>query len=401
MKKKTPMEIMKEQVIELMETVTPSSEELEVREYLMPILVGKCGDENVWVDENGNLFGQYTQGDGSGGTVILSAHMDSVDNYATNHTIVETTEGKLFAPGGICGADDKAGIAIVLAASRELAKVDTFNGVIKFAFFVSEEVGCVGSSAAIRNEHTKAWLTEADLGIVVDRKGNRDIVVGNFSSAFCSTEVGKFFEEASALQDMDWKATPGGISDTGSLARVGINAVNLSAGYYNEHTKNEYVVVSEMWDTVKLIVQAVTILKDHKDKFGEVPEENEWCKSYSYGGRGSYYYRHGSMWDEQWLNDMEMDFRREASGLPIVRVSSAHGKVELFDMGDVVYISQGQGATSQEFVMSREEFGRFLQKSYEVLFLNETYDDSLEDVEEEDQECEEQETTGVNLNKNV
>src|SRR5690606_8667351 len=126
-----------------------------------------------------------------------------------------------------------------------------------------EEIGCVGAGK-IRPD----WYVDVDLAIVVDRRGSRDIVVG-CGIAFCSDEVGYFMEDASRMADMDYKATEGGISDAMVFAENGINSINVSAGYYNEHTENEYVVISEMKDTVKLILQVIAIVNQFYKTFGE------------------------------------------------------------------------------------------------------------------------------------
>ncbi|MEL0642581.1 hypothetical protein V6260_18530, partial [Pseudoalteromonas aliena] len=83
------------------------------------------------------------------------------------------------------------------------------------------------------------WYKDVDLAIVVDRRSNRDIVAG-CGMAFCSDAVGYFMEDVSKMADMDWKCVEGGISDAMVFAENGINSINLSAGYMNEHTANEY-----------------------------------------------------------------------------------------------------------------------------------------------------------------
>jgi tripeptide aminopeptidase len=55
----------------------------------------------------------------------------------------------------------------------------------------------------------------------------------------------------------DWKMTQGGYSDTLVFTENGINAVNLSAGYRDEHTKHEYVDYRAAYNKFQLIKTAL------------------------------------------------------------------------------------------------------------------------------------------------
>lgn len=275
------MKKMKKQLVQLLNIQAPSGQEHKVVKYVKPILESTC--DKVWLDDYQNLLAEKVVGSGKGATIILSAHMDSVNRLAKNRQVIEK-DGVFTSSAGILGADDRAGIAILLTVIRNIEKTG-FEGTIKVAFSREEEIGCVGSSKI-----DKEWIKGADLAIVVDRRGNNDVVVGNFSQAFCSTPVGKFFEDCSALQDMDWKACEGGISDACTFADLNVNSVNLSAGYGNEHTDKEYVVFDDMKKTTNLILQAMAVVNDFAHTFGDVPESNAWVEGYSYGGSGYSWY---------------------------------------------------------------------------------------------------------------
>lgn len=361
---------MTEQVIKLMKTITPSKNEEEVRNYLRPILETKFGKENVFVDSYGNLFGEWTIGTGEGATVTLSAHMDSVNNYAKGRKIV-MENGIIRATDGICGADDKAGIAIILEVLRNVP--ESFSGRIKVAFFVEEEIGCVGSSQAMGNE-SKEFMQDSNLAIVVDRRDNRDIVVGNFSQVFCSTKVGEFFEEASAMQGMDWKCVEGGISDTASFADLNVNGVNLSAGYRNEHSKNEWVSVHDMYDTVKLICQALAIVNHHYGSFGDVPEENKWITAYSYS---SYTYGRGSKYDwDSYYDTAKSNANKSYWQDELAYQQSTYGTVEISDIGGVLSITQGYGKNQQEILLTAEDLEGLIMQYYDSQYGSTSFSDA-------------------------
>lgn len=286
------MKQMKKQIIDLLKIQAPSGQEHKVVKYVKPILNKLC--DKVWLDSYGNLLAEKTVGSGQGATVILSAHMDSVHHLEKGRKVIEEN-GIFRSTKGVLGADDRAGIAIILAVLRNVEKTG-FEGKIKVAFSREEEIGCIGAS-----KMDKEWIKQSDLAIVVDRRGNNDIVVGNFGGAFCSTEVGKFFEDCSGLLDMDWKACEGGISDACVFSELGVHSVNLSAGYRNEHTDKEYLVFDDMKKTVNLILQALALVNDFVRTFGEVPESNAWVQGYSYnryyGGWGYDDYDNADLWE--------------------------------------------------------------------------------------------------------
>src|SRR5205085_3510548 len=259
---------MHKQFIKLLKIHGVSGQEQNVRSYLEKVLPNFM--DEVVVDTYGNLLATKKIGNGKGATVLLSAHMDTVKCVLADRNVLENN-GVITSSKGALGADDRGGIAIILEVLRNVEKL-SFEGTLKIAFSREEEIGCVGASKI-----DPKWYEGVDLAIVVDRRGNRDIVVGCFE-AFCSDEVGHFMENCSALQGMDWKCVEGGISDATQFSAKGVNSVNLSAGYMNEHTEREFAVFSDMCDTVRLILQVFGVINDHCHKFGEVPYENQWVE---------------------------------------------------------------------------------------------------------------------------
>lgn len=280
------MKLMKKELMELLDIYGISGEETNVRSYIKPILKGLM--DSIEIDYYGNLLGTKICGDGSGAVIMLSAHMDTVRGVDKNKIVVEK-DGIISAilPDGqkaILGADDRAGIAIVLTALRNIP--ETFNGVIKVCFSREEEAGCIGAGKV-----SESFYEDVDLAIIVDRRGSSDIVVG-CGDAFCSNEVGYFFEEVSEMAELDFECTEGGISDAYVFSSAGINSVNLSAGYENEHTNREFLVFDDMKGTVKLIIQAIAIINSFYPKFGEVPQNNKWVLMYN-----KYYYANENVLD--------------------------------------------------------------------------------------------------------
>lgn len=331
------MKKMKKQLVQLLNIQAPSGQEHKVVRYVKPVLKRLC--EKVWLDNYGNLLAEKTVGDGKGATIILSAHMDSVNRLDKDRKVIEEN-GTFYSTKGVLGADDRAGIAIILAVLRNIDKTG-FEGKIKVAFSREEEIGCIGSGKI-----DEEWIKGSDLAIVVDRRGNKDIVVGNFAGAFCSTEVGKFFEDCSALQDMDWEACEGGISDACTFSELGVHSVNLSAGYMNEHTAEEYVVFNDMKKTVNLILQVLALVNDFAHTFGEVPQTNQWISGNVYVES----FNDGFWYDDEYIHLWD---GRETNGSVTASIIN----------GDVC-ITQKSGNAYDELFITKSTFEKII-RAYE------------------------------------
>ncbi|WP_226641533.1 M20/M25/M40 family metallo-hydrolase [Mesobacillus subterraneus] len=234
----------KYQLIELLNIPGASTDERAIRLTLKNKLNRVL--DNCFIDKKGNLLGYVECG--TGPTILLSAHMDTVEEIEYAREIIEEGTTTLRSSKGILGADDRAGIAAILSILNRVRKTN-FNGTIKIAFTVEEEIGCRGSRGI-----DKDFIEDVDAAIVIDRRGKRDIVTSNGGFPFCSEEFGKLFEQAGKLAGMeDWQVSPGGISDAKVFANYGIPSVNLSAGYQNEHTDYETVDYLATFETVLLV----------------------------------------------------------------------------------------------------------------------------------------------------
>lgn len=338
------MKKMRKQLYKLLSIHGISGQEQNVRKYLQPIMETQM--DTVEIDAYGNLLSTKKIGNGEGATVLLSAHMDTVRGVQKDRKLLENN-GVITSDFGALGADDRAGIAIILEVLRQMDKL-RFNGTLKIAFSREEEIGCVGSSHI-----DSKWYEDVDLAIVVDRRGNRDIVVGTCGQPFCCDAVGNFFEEVSKMQGMDWKAVEGGISDALTFSESGINSVNLSAGYENEHTAKEYVVIADMWDTVKLILQAFGVINDFYHTFTDVPKVNQWIDDYGYG---SYYSSKGV----DLSKSVTQGYYEDAFGVDYVYAEEfdKNGDVYLYEIGANVTIQQGD----QEIILSRDSLKSIMKQ---------------------------------------
>ena len=209
-----------------------------------------CADE-VDVDSYGNVLATRHCGDGP--VVLLSAHMDVYRELDPKREILE--DGTLLrSTAGILGADDRAGIAVALLLCERIRRTN-FRGTLRLAFTVEEEIGLLGA----RNLDP-AFMQDVDAAIVIDRRGNRDIVTSCRGVVpFCDPSYGRLFEIAGRMAGMeDWRMVAGGSSDARVFAeQFGKPAVNLSVGYRNEHTPKETLDYVATYQTAKLIETAL------------------------------------------------------------------------------------------------------------------------------------------------
>ncbi|WHY69575.1 M20/M25/M40 family metallo-hydrolase [Neobacillus sp. SuZ13] len=234
------------QLEQLLSIPGESGNEENVRQFVMKQLKNLV--DLITVDHTGNILAQKKYGTGHGPTILLNAHLDTVERIEKGRKIVK--DGSNWSSDkGILGADDRAGIAVVLEAAKRLYTSD-FNGKVKFIFTVEEEIGLIGARSV-----DEYFLWDVDAAIVVDRRGSGDIVTSCGSyQFFCHENYGKFIEEAAIRIGMaGWKTTAGGSSGTRIWAMQGIQSVNLSAGYSHEHTSSVTLNIDACYNTAALI----------------------------------------------------------------------------------------------------------------------------------------------------
>lgn len=158
--------------------------------------------------------------------VCLVAHLDTVHFNEPTEFLFDPVLNNLFSPTGI-GGDDRCGVYIIL----ELLKRGFRPSII---FCCDEEIGAIGAS-----EFTKVYnkIKNVNWFLEFDRRGRNDVVCYDDGNE----ELTKVFES------FGFKSSWGSFSDISELAPFyGISAVNISSGYYNAHTKNEYINLDDL-----------------------------------------------------------------------------------------------------------------------------------------------------------
>lgn len=209
--------------------------------------------DRMTVDHYGNILAEKTYRSGNGPTILLNAHLDVVEELVEGREILKDND-IWSSSEGILGADDRAGVAVVLEVAKSLQQDRDFTGKVKYIFTVEEEMGLVGASKV-----AEYFLWGVDAAMVIDRRGTGDIVTScKGVASFCDAAYGEWIEQQAIEAGLEgWRCTVGGNSDTRIWAQHGIQSVNLSAGYNNEHTEAEILDVNACYNTVKLVETAL------------------------------------------------------------------------------------------------------------------------------------------------
>lgn len=123
----------------LLKIDSPPRKEEEIANYVRAELA-RLGAQAV-IDNVGNVIGRF---DGSGEPVLLNAHLDTVMPTA-GLKVVESDDYWLSDGATILGADDKAGVAVILEVLRAAKENGDQCPPIEVVFTVSEEIGLLGA----------------------------------------------------------------------------------------------------------------------------------------------------------------------------------------------------------------------------------------------------------------
>lgn len=228
----------------------------QLKAYMESYLINN--DYDV-INEDGFL---YAKGDIP---VLLIAHMDTVHRNLC--TTIHDNKGRLSSPQGI-GGDDRCGIFIIMNLVKDFK--------CSVLLCEDEEIGGIGARKFTRTE----YIDDLDVNYMVefDRKGNNDAVFYSCDNK----EFTKFITETTGFKEQY-----GTFSDISVVAPAAkIAAVNLSSGYYNAHTKDEYVEYKEMLD---IIATAKTLLATESDAFEYVRKTYNYDYSYNNRNWSKYY----------------------------------------------------------------------------------------------------------------
>lgn len=227
----------------------------KLKEYLYNELIKLYGKNNVVKtnESDGFVFANGTF------NVLLVAHLDTVHEKSPQTFMYDENDEILSSPEGI-GGDDRNGVITILEIIKKYK--------CSVLFCETEETGGIGAQCFTDNINTLRHTFNLDFNYIIefDRANSNDAVFYDCDNPEFESFITKNY----------FKTVAGSFSDISIIApALGIAAVNLSTAYYCPHTKNEYIVVSEM----KTIIQeACNILArtTEADTFKYIESESGW-----------------------------------------------------------------------------------------------------------------------------
>lgn len=161
--------------------------------------------------------------------VLVVAHMDTVFEKTPKRLFYNKNEDKIFNIYGGLGGDDRCGVYAVMQLLEKYRP--------HVLFTEDEEIGCVGAGKTVGK------LAKPDVKYIIefDRRGKDDCVFYD-----CGND--EFIDYVESFGFVKNYGTYSDISVLGSAWDIA--SVNLSSGYYNEHTEKEYIIFNELEETI-------------------------------------------------------------------------------------------------------------------------------------------------------
>jgi len=252
----------KEKFLELTSRTYPHGTEEDVFPLLNP---------ELQKDEFGNLFIKIGESD-----VMFTSHLDTATSALT--AVTHVFDGNIIKTDGksILGADDKAGVTIMLYMIE-----NKIPGL--YYFFLGEEVGCVGSRK-VANVQKDQKIEGINKVISFDRRGTDSVITFQSSQRCCSDVFGEALSKQLNLADdtFSYKNDPTGIlTDSVQFIKIYSECTNISVGYRSEHTFTEQQDIEHLTK----LAEACLLVDWNGLPVDRDPSKTEYK---SYGGYGGY-----------------------------------------------------------------------------------------------------------------
>jgi hypothetical protein len=169
---------------------------------------------------------------GGRGGVVLVAHIDTVHRDDIRRK-VRFRDGIYTGPNGL-GADDRAGVWASLVLRERFG--------CPVLLLDYEECGGIGARCAAGCNKIKSASKSWSLMIEIDRRGRMEYVEYSLQPTWVHR----------LMRSVGFELHRGSFSDIAVLGpALNVPAVNVSAGYYLEHTKSEILIVDDLFRTMK------------------------------------------------------------------------------------------------------------------------------------------------------
>lgn len=227
------------------------------------------------IDPKGNI---YSDPDPTVRKPWFVGHMDTVhrEHVDDQPLHIHEVNGWLMALWNGCfgknaprqtgiGGDDKCGVWAALEAARN----EMYGGTPVGLFFpVDEEIGCLGTKAALESPATKALFASASCFIQLDRRNYGDAIEHTNGVKVWSPKFRELLTNIMPLHKMS--AAHGTCTDIGVLSpALKVPAINIGSGYHDAHSAFETVNIEEAMRALNFALHLADIVSGI-DSLGEL-----------------------------------------------------------------------------------------------------------------------------------
>lgn len=196
-------------------------------------------------------FGNYYKIIGKSETMFTS-HLDTVDRNQTEtvlYEIEEKGETMILTDGNsILGADDKSGVTVMLYMMSH-----NIPGV--YYFFIGEERSGIGSGKVAEIFDSVPHLQNIKRCVSFDRRNLYSVITSQLGRQCCSDIFGNALAGELNKSGLKLSLDPTGIyTDSANFMDDIPECTNVSVGYYNEHTVNEYQNITYLENLCKAVL---------------------------------------------------------------------------------------------------------------------------------------------------
>jgi hypothetical protein len=337
-------------------------------------LVESMVKQGVFPDLERDSHGNYYYKIGKSRTIFAS-HLDTACKEST--PVTHVFDGNMIKTDGktILGADDKAGVTILLHLIK-----NKIPGL--YYFFIGEEVGCIGSGLAAKYDKFKGLY---DRIISFDRRDTGSVITFQSSSRCCSDAFANSLCTELNRNGMNYRSDDGGVyTDSAEFTHLIPECTNISVGYYKEHTTNESQDIKHL---IKL-ADACLLVNWEKLPTRRDPSKTEYKSyDYSYGSFGlKSKSKSGSNWRGKGSNWRSRDYGYHDDWYD-QSVSARFHQEEVEDIdyedwpGEKEYASYKKERSTKKYLASGSELIDITPKSHYDSIIDKILDKNLSKYE--------------------
>lgn len=198
--------------------------------------------------------GNYYKIIGENPTTMFTSHLDTVDRKQVDTNLFskkdENGDEIIYTDGNtILGADDKAGVAVML-----YMMANNVPGL--YYFFMGEERGCIGSGKLSNVYEKTPYLKDIKRCVSFDRRDVCSVITSQLYRVCCSDQFATALCKEYNSNGLNLSLDPTGIlTDSATFLDQIAECTNISVGYYNEHTGREKQNITYLEKLAKASVQ--------------------------------------------------------------------------------------------------------------------------------------------------